>query len=269
MSDSPTDLTLAGSGAVALPLDDAGLLRAMLQATRDPSIDPVKLSALLDVIDRLLVRQNVAAFNAARQRMEPQLPRIKKNGEVWYPVNKNNPDGPKKLAFKFAKWEDVDTAIRPLLREHGFTLSYDTAPRSDGGGVVVRGKLRHVQGHEEVASFAVPLDTSGGKSNLQGYGSSTSFGQRYCAKLLLNLVFEGEDDDGQLGGLTTLSDAQVTELRELLTQTQTDERRYLQSMGFPNSLEEIDARDFARAQNALRAKRGRMKQAEGPAHGDP
>lgn len=240
-------------------IDDrpASLMAAILDMAKDPSVDVAKFRELLAIQERLESRQAVQAFNQAFNQLEPKLPRIKKNGEVAYPENKNNPDGPKKTAFKYARWEDVDAAIRPLLREHGFSLSFNTTQRvGDGGGLIVTGELLHVGGHSKQASMALPLDTSGGKSNLQGYASSTSFGSRYCAKMLLNLVFEGEDDDAQKGSLSFINDDQQAEIIELVKATNTNPEAFFALMCGPEvrSYTEIESRDFVRLKNALLAK---------------
>lgn len=244
MSDN-TDLTTTRDHGPLTPavIEEGRLLNAIIVLAKDPAVDVAKLSALMDMQERMEGRQGIVEFNQAFARMEPLLPRVKKNGEVWYPVEKNKPEGPKRKAFNFAKWEDVDDAIRPLLRAHGFHLMFNTTQRvGDGGGVIVTGKLKHVGGHEEVASFALPLDTSGGKSNLQGYASSTSFGQRYCAKLLLNIVFENEDDDGVAGSQTFISDEQAAELREMLKDAGRQEGALLDRLfsGQVRSFEELE-----------------------------
>jgi hypothetical protein len=61
----------------------------------------------------------------------------------------------------------------------------------------------------------VALDSSGGKNNIQGMGSSFSYGKRYTTTALLNIVTEGEDDDGARGGARFISEVQADELREL------------------------------------------------------
>ena len=44
-----------------------------------------------------------------------------------------------------------------------------------------------------------PLDTTGGKSNVQAVGSTNSFLRRYVACNIFNIVVVGDDDDG-IGG---------------------------------------------------------------------
>jgi hypothetical protein len=192
---------------------------------RDPTIQVEKLLAIMGMQERLEARDGVAAFNQAFGEMEPELPRIKKHGEVEY--KKKNTEIVEK-AFKFAKWEDVDDSIRPILRKHGFWLTFDSAPRvGDGGGLVVTGTLLHVKGHSKTASIPLALDLSGGKNNIQAAGSTVSYGCRYTTRMLLNLHYEGTDDDGHSGGMVFMSDDHVAELRRLLTDTKTEQAKFL------------------------------------------
>ena len=103
----------------ALPatLAASTILSVIAKAAADPNVDVAKMQQLLDMQERLMARQAEAEFNEAMARLQPRLPRIQKKGDVKYPVNKNAPDGPQKHAFWFARIEDIDDAIRPLLNE--------------------------------------------------------------------------------------------------------------------------------------------------------
>lgn len=223
---------------------------------RDQTVDMGRIQAAMDMQERLTTRRAVEAYNQARARLAMRLPRIKKGGVVSYPENKNNPDGPKKKAFNFARWEDIDEVIRPILQDEGFVLSFSSMV-NPSGGIVVIGKLLHDAGHFEETHVPLTIDSSGGKNNLQGIGSSTSYGQRYATKMLLNLIFEDEDDDGVRGGMTFLSPEQVAELQGLIDANKIAKDAFLEWLGgggpedAPVSLESIQQKDFARAKNAL------------------
>lgn len=246
------------------------LLGFVAMAVRDPNIDVAKLEALLRMQREIVADDAKTQFNQAMARLQPRLPRITKRGRVEYPVNKNQPDGPKALAFTYARWEDVDTAIRPILNSEGFALSFNTRQRvGDGGGLVVVGELLHVGGHAKTAEMALPLDTSGGKSNLQGYASSTSFGSRYVAKMLLNLVFEGEDDDGTAGGKSYINEHMKERIVELLQESKADVKGFLDFM-HASCVDEIEVADYTKAVNALQTKLRQVKQKAPPADaGEP
>jgi len=230
------------------------LLANLMSLARDPNIRPEVVAAFIGMQERLEDRQAEREFNQAFVQMQPRLPRITRDGTLKYPVNKNQPDGPQKEISKYAKWETIDAAIRPLLTEHGFALSFTTAPRpGDGGGLLVTAILRHAGGHKQETPVPVPLDTSGGKNNLQGYGSSLSYGKRYAATAALNLITEGEDDDGKAGGMRYVTPDQAAELRGLLHTAGRQEGAFLDRLfsGSVRSLEEVEAGAYVVVRNML------------------
>jgi hypothetical protein len=231
------------------------LLPAIVQMAKDPSVDVAKLDALLKMQERMEGREAEGEFNRAFIRLQKTLPRIKKNGTLEYPIHKDKPDGPKRKIANFARWEDIDREIRPLLDAEGFALSFTTAPRQgDGGGLIVTAILRHEGGHKTETPIPIPLDTSGGKNNIQGYGSALSYGKRYAATAALNIITENEDDDGKLAGMSFLKSEQIEELRQLIEETGTDERRFLDLMGVKD-LSDIQRGAFVVARNMLLQKR--------------
>jgi hypothetical protein len=241
-------------GLPSAPTDPVSLvLAAVIRASSDPNVDVSKMRELMGLQKELLSMNAEAEFNQAFHRL--QLPRVTKSGEVEY----KNKQGVMEKAFSFAKWEDIDAAIRPLLHAEGFVLSYDTAPRAgDGGGVIVTGTLRHVAGHSKTASIPVPLDVSGGKNSNQGYGSALSYGKRYTTTALLNLVFEGEDDDAVAAGIKFISAAQVAEITNLLTETGSNQTAFLQHFEV-TALENLTLDDYVGAVNMLNVKKAKKK----------
>lgn len=228
------------------------MLAAIVTLAKDPSVDVAKLQSLMAMQERMEDREAERLFNIAFAEMEPKMPRIKKNGDVEY---KNKQSGQMEKSFKFARWEDVDAGIRPILREHGFSLSFDTAPRqSEGGGLVVTGTLLHTSGHSKAASIPLPLDASGGKNNLQGAGSTLSYGKRYATTMLLNITTQGEDDDGIRGGMEYIGPGQVKTIRDLIAELDVIESAFLDFIR-AESVEAIQVKDYTRAINALNKKR--------------
>src|ERR1700726_2109778 len=121
---------------------ERNLVSAIVELARDPTVDVGKLSALVEMQERLERRQAEIAFTRALAEL-PSI-RVKKNGRVTL-IRKDGTDGG---AYPFAKWEDIDNIISPLLFEKGFRLTFDSQPRQgDGGGLVVTGTLLHRDGH--------------------------------------------------------------------------------------------------------------------------
>ena len=224
------------------------MLAVIERVAANPDVDPAKMMALLELQERMMTRQAEINFNQALARL-PAM-RVKKNGRVSL--------GQGKGSYPFARWEDIDTIIRPLLSEEGFTLGFTSADRQgDGGGLVVTGTLRHRDGHSICASMGLPLDTGPGRNNLQAKGSSLSYGKRYCAEMLLNIVREGDDNDGA-GADEMIGDEECQKLSVALTETKSDLTAFLQWMGVA-AIPEIRQRDLTRAWNMLNQKKARQK----------
>lgn len=222
------------------------LLNFVAQAVSDPNIDVAKLEALLRMQREIVADDARVQFNAALHAAQAEMPRVKKNGTI---------DMGSKGSMRFATWEDVDTALRPILDRHQFSLSFDTQQR-DGGGSVIVGTLQHVAGHSRIASFSLPLDSGAGRNNLQAAGSTLSYGRRYIAEMLFNIVREGADDDGKRGGTKFISDVQANELRALAKDAGRQEGAFLDRLfaGAVRSFDEVeDGNGYYAAKSTLEA----------------
>jgi hypothetical protein len=221
----------------------------------DPNTDPEKLHRLLDFQERVMAKQAEINYRAAMNRLQLDMPIIAKDGSVSYPIDKNKPDGPKREAFKYASFENIMRAIKPSLMKNGFTFSFDSTPRQgDGGGATITAKLSHVDGHSETSSFAAALDSSGGKNNIQAMGSTFSYGKRYCVTALLNIITEGEDDDGNTDhGDEPIDDVQFQHIQDLIDEGSFDAAAFCTHMGY-SSLRDIRQKNYVEATNMLKEK---------------
>ena len=237
----------ASRGALTVTDGPGALLNAIVKMASDPAIDVAKLDALLQMQERMERRAAEVEFSAAFARLSGVMPRVKKNGRVEL--------GQGKGSYPFAKWEDIDRIIRPAMDAEGFTLSFTSQVRpGEGGGLIVTGTLLHRMGHSVTAQIPLPLDTGPGRNNLQANGSTLSYGKRYCAEMLLNIVREGDDDDGVGKGSEPISDEECAELSRGLTDTKSDLAGFLRFMGV-GAIPEIAKRDLTTARNAINAKR--------------
>lgn len=230
------------------PIPEAPLLTAIVNLARDPATDVGKLEALLRMQAEMERRQAEREAIEAFARLSAAMPRVKRNGAI--DLGKGKP-------IPFAKWEDMDKVIRPLLAQEGFTLSFNSATR-EGGGLVVTGELMHRSGHVRTAAIPLPIDQGPGRNNLQAVGSTLSYGKRYCAEMLLNIVREGDDDDGTKGGTRFATDDEVAELQALIKETGTDETRFCNTLNVAH-LGELPVTSVAVAKNMLLAKKAARK----------
>lgn len=232
----------------AVAVQENTMISIIAKAANDPNVDVAKLEKLLDMQERIMAKQAEIDFNEALARISKLMPRIVKGGKVEY---KDKDTKKLEEAFKFARYEDIDKVVRPLLEAEGFSLSFDTVMK-DGGGVVITGTLSHKSGHKKTASLPLALDTSGGKNNIQAMGSTTSYGRRYTMCMLLNIVTVGEDDDGTGAEFVTLE--QAAELDTEARETGSDIPKLLAFAG-ASSFQEIPLKNYGKVKKFLAQKK--------------
>lgn len=228
----------------ALPLERQQVTVSEIISTlaRDPTVDVARIAGLMELAERAEKRDAERAFVAAFSRLK--FPPIVKRRNAH--------------ASKYAAMEDVQAVIDPILSAEGFTLTYSSGPANAKGEVPTFGVLAHVAGFSREGVIWLPPDGVGTRSGgmnmnaLQGVGSSTSYGMRYVAKMMLNLRFVGEDDDGN-GGKGYVSRAQADELKRLVTETGATDGTILRTYD-AKTFEDVHAINYAAAVNLLMAK---------------
>ena len=232
------------------------ILTLIERVALDPHADVEKLDRMMAMYERLKAKEAELAYNAAKGRILKKLAGVKivKNRPVLSDIDNGKQRGAVE-AFKYAPLEEIDKHLRPLLAEEQMDLSYSDEPCE--GGILVRGRLKHLlSGHYEDSFMPAPLDTTGGKSNVQAVGSTNSFLRRYVACNIFNIVVVGDDDDGTGG---PIDEAQTKTILELIKKAKVGPKflKYMraQSVEEAGSLEAavatIAARDYRKAVSTL------------------
>lgn len=233
------------NGALAVRTETASIMETIARAAENPNIDPAKLEKFMDLYERAQAREAKTAYFQALSDMQDELPVIPERGKI--DIGRGNPQ-------KYALWEDVNKLIKPVLKRHGFALSFRTGFAE--AKIAVTGVLSHSSGHFEETTIHLPSDTSGSKNAVQAVGSSTSYGKRYVTAALLNLTSTGEDDNGLSGGGDEpLSDEQFNTVMELCERVNANKEAFCKYMKVP-SIKDIRAKDYHRAIEALNLKLG-------------
>lgn len=220
------------------------LLAVIATAVADPRMDVEKMERLLAMHQTIMEEQRKTAFAAAMSRLQAKLPQINKEGRIVVKSVERS---------RYARIEDIDVAIRPLLAEEGFAFSFDS-DSSDAKIFKLSCKLSHKEGHSETKFLTLPIDTSDYRSNVQSIGSTVSYGKRQLIKMHLNLIEKDEDDDGN-GGDKTITEEQARDIRAMIEETKSDEAKFLTLIAGVGKIESILARDYRRVMTALETKR--------------
>ena len=239
MSDTPHAIV------TRQPVDETVSALAVIErAARDPTINVEKLERLLAMQQTILTDQRRTAFMAAKARLQAILPQVTKHGTI------SDRDG--NARNRFAKIEDIDTAIRPLYTAEGF--SFDVDSKAVTGGATYTCKMSHAEGHSETKELFLPLDSGAGRNAVQSAGSTLSYARRYLVMMHLNLVTRDVDDDASGAASTPITAAQVAELRAGLAASGGSEARFLNWLAVA-SFEDIPSGNFVRAMKFLEAKK--------------
>jgi hypothetical protein len=224
----------------------------------DPRADVEKLDRMMTMYERLKAKEAELAFNAAKGRILKKLAGVKfvKTRPAIYEIENGKPQKGTYEAFKYAPLEEIDKHLRPVLAEENMDLSYSDEPREDGG-ILIRGRLKHLpSGHFEDSFMPAPLDTTGGKSDVQAVGSTNSFLRRYIACNIFNIVVVDDDDDGAGG---TIDEAQTKTIVGLIKKAKVGPkflkymkaRRVEEAGSLEAAVATIAARDYRKAVSTL------------------
>lgn len=171
----------------------ANLLAAVMRAACDPTVDVVKMGALLEMRERLEQKDAEKAFAIAMNAAQADMGTI--GFDAYNPQTKSN----------YATYAKLDKALRPVYLRHGFSLSFDTDETILEGVVRCRCYVSHRDGYTRTYSADVPSDGKGAKggdvmSKTHAFGSGASYGMRYLLKMIFNVAVGEKDDDGNGGG---------------------------------------------------------------------
>ena len=183
------------------------------QLARDPSVDVARITQLMDLQLRAEAHQAEKEFNAAFARLQPRMPRITKRGKI---------EMGSKGMMKFARYEDLDAAIKPLYAAEGFSLSFSS--RATDKGIILVGILKHCAGHTltPAPELQLPPDAGAGRNSLQALGSSLSYAKRYLTCDIFNIVTADEDNDGT--SLSAVTQDQIDNIDAMLRDNELDDQ---------------------------------------------
>lgn len=236
------------------PMSD---LDKILAIANNPEVPMERVSAMIDLYERLEASRARKAFNQAFALMISELPVIERNGTIKTNEKDRagNKTGNQIEQSKYALFEDILEGIKPVLAKFGFSISHRFTQTPDR--LETTGILAHCEGHSEQTSISLPIDTSGSKNNTQGWGSTSSYGKRYTTCALLPIVTKGEDDDGNKAdagdGLRSVTDDQAAELDALCKASGTSVANFLRIAKAEN-LRDVLAKDFEGLKLVLKAK---------------
>lgn len=203
------------------------------------------LKQMMDLRDREEARLAKIAFTKAVSAAKAEIKPIMKTREVDY-----TPQGKPRVNYRHEDLAGIEDQITPILSKYGLSYRYE----SDNGPekpITITCVLEHVDGHSTRTPLSGPADSGAGKNNLQAIASTATYLQRYTLKLALGLSVSHDDDGKAAEAEGTISEEQVTQLRELVEEVEADIAKFCAFMGV-EALPDIPAKHFDAAVSALK-----------------
>lgn len=182
----------------------------------DPSIPIDRVEQAFSFYQKVQADEARKAFTEAMVSAQAEMEPIRK--DAYNPQTKS----------KYASFDALDRAARPIYSKHGFAPTYRTEPSDKPDHIKVILTLMHRAGHERDYPMDIPADGKGAKggdvmTKTHAAGSALSYGKRYTLGGAFNLITTERDDDGNAaGGGGMASDNQIAELKQLIADTNVD-----------------------------------------------
>jgi ERF superfamily len=213
-----------------------------LSLARKETETPSIVGIIQTVIDRGVTADNVAALerlvslyermqdkDAEKQFASAFVALQKEMPEVH--ATKSVPDKQGNVKFRFAPYEEIMSAVKPMLEKHGFTVTFSMDFKE--GRVIQTCTLMHIGGHSRSNQFMARIGNGPpGASECQADGAASTYAKRFALCNALNITVEMDTDgqDARSEG-EPISDDKAQYLRELVRDTKSDEAAFLRYAG--------------------------------------
>lgn len=223
----------------------APVLEIISRAASDPSVDIDKLERLMEMHERILLRDAEVAFNRAMTSSQTTMKRIA--------ADANNPQ----TRSKYASYGRLDQVLRPIYTEHGFSLSFNTGDSATDGYVRVTCDVAHCDGYSKHFKIDMPADGKGAKggdvmTKTHATGAAMSYGMRYLLKMIFNVAV-GEDDNDGNEVVAVITASQAADLMAKIEEVGADQAKFLKYYG-AETLESFPANKLKAAHAGLEKK---------------
>lgn len=225
----------------------ASLMDVIARAASDATVDIDKMERLIALQQQVSAREAELAFNQAMNAAQAEMRPIS--------ANASNPQ----TRSRYATFDKLDRALRPIYTHHGFSLSFDEGDSPKPDHVRVLCYCAHNAGHTRTYHRDMPADGKGAKggdvmTKTHAAGAAGSYGARYLLKGIWNVAVGEEDNDGNaITAAHPVSVAQYNEIQKRVSDVQADEAKFCEYFRIED-LSELPARRFDEAIKMLNKK---------------
>jgi hypothetical protein len=218
----------------------------MLDRALSSGAAPETLEKLMNLQERWEKSEARKAFDAAMSAAKAEMPVIFKNREVDFTSQKGRTN------YRHEDLAGIARVVDPILTKHGLSYRFRTTSEPNAP-VTVTIIVSHRLGHSEETTLSAGRDETGNKNSIQAIGSTVTYLQRYTLKAALGLAASA-DDDAKAVDLKPVTGEQIATIQALIVEVGADIPKFCRYMKV-KKIEDISAKDFDRARQALEAKR--------------
>ncbi len=219
---------------------------SMIEKALATGTTPEMLEKLLALQERWEANQARKSFNEAFASFKSEAIVIVRNRLVT--------DGPLKNK-RYAELTSFVEAATPALSRNGLSASW-AITKDERDWIEVTCIIEHVLGGKKTVSLGGPPDAGGAKNALQARISTVTYLERATLKAACGLSEQGDDIDGRATDnelAMQITDEQVKEIFELLTNSRSNEQEMLKYVGATNT-EKLTLQQYAKAKAAMSKK---------------
>jgi len=122
-------------------------------------------------------------------------------------IEKNERAGQGGFTYTYASLDYIVKQVKELLAENGFSYTFDT--KKTEKSLTTYCKVKHTDGHMEVSTFEIAIDTTAKMNISQKDGAANTYGKRYAFCNAFGILTGDEDTDA---GPQTAGDDRVKRL---------------------------------------------------------
>jgi len=171
---------------------------------QDRALGPVKQSAealialaieknvSVDTMERLLAMRRELKAEYAKAQFDTAMAKFQARCPI---IEKNETAGSGGFTYTYASLDFIVKQIKEILADNGFSYTFDT--KKTDKSIITYCKVKHTDGHMEVSTFEITIDTSSKMNISQKDGAANTYGKRYAFCNAFGILSGDEDTDAK------------------------------------------------------------------------
>jgi hypothetical protein len=231
--------------------ENNNMQNALVEIVQRKDIDPERLEKFLDLQIKMEERQAKGDFQIALSGFQAECPIIRRIKKIDFTSKKTG----SQTKYNYSPLDEIVFQIKPILSKWGLAYSFNV---EESGQAEIRKlitTIHHKSGHEkEYSYFFNPLHDDNRMNASQRAKSALTYAKRVALENALGIVTAEEDDDANRAIDMTISESQLAEIDNLISNTDTDLKKVLK-FAKTDSLEALSFLEAKKVINLLKQKR--------------